>query len=66
MLFRSIHYINHIHISEIDLKPIENKSFHHDFSQKLKEIKYDKIITYEVNECEGFLPSISTFSKIYN
>jgi sugar phosphate isomerase/epimerase len=58
-------YINHIHISENKLKPIEDIKFHLKFSDKIKKLKYDKVITYEVIECDNIYSSIDEFYKIY-
>lgn len=58
-------YIEHIHVSEIDLKPIVVNDFHIQFSNKLKEMKYNKTITYEVIKTDDIFFSIDTFSKLY-
>lgn len=58
-------FINHIHISENTLKPIEDIKFHLNFSNEIKKLKYDKIITYEVIECDNIYSSIDEFYKIY-
>lgn len=58
-------YIEHIHVSEIDLKPIVINDFHIQFSNKLKEMKYNKTITYEVIKTDDIFFSIDTFSKLY-
>lgn len=57
--------IGHIHISEIKLGPIKNIEFHTKFSSQLKEMKYDKIITYEVIRCEKIMDSVKEFYEIY-
>jgi len=59
-------YIYHIHISEPKLSCIKDEFFHKQFSNKIKELGYNKIITYEVNKCEDLENSIELFSKIYN
>jgi sugar phosphate isomerase/epimerase len=59
-------HINHIHISENNLHPIKDIDFHLKFSNEVKKIKYNKIITYEVISCNNILESIELFSKIYN
>lgn len=58
-------YIQHIHVSEVGLKPIVVNDFHVQFSNKLKEMKYDKTITYEVIKTDDTFFSIDTFSKLY-
>jgi sugar phosphate isomerase/epimerase len=58
-------YIEHIHVSEQYLNPIVPSEFHQKFSSKLKELNYNKIITYEVKENPTFLSSIQDFANIY-
>ena len=58
-------YINHIHISENKLSSITNLEFHIEFSKKLKETGYDKIITYEVIKCDNLMNSVKQFYQIY-
>jgi sugar phosphate isomerase/epimerase len=58
-------YIKHIHVSEPKLIPIDNIESHKRFSQTLKELGYDNIITYEVLDSENTLNSIETFSSVY-
>ena len=65
-LHKNKKYINHIHISELGLLPLKDKTFHIKFSKTLKDINYDKIITYEVINNESTLESIKIFSDIYN
>jgi len=57
--------INHIHISEPNLTPIQNFEFHNKFSEVIKSLKYDKIITYELLKCENFDECVDVFKKIY-
>lgn len=61
----NFNYIHHIHISEPNLSCIEDTNFHINFSRKIKEIKYDKMITYEVNKCDFLKKSIELFCDIY-
>lgn len=58
-------YIYHIHISEKQLKPIVDIEFHENFSNHLKNRKYDSIITYELVECEDIKDQIELFKSIY-
>jgi sugar phosphate isomerase/epimerase len=58
-------YINHIHISEKKLSPINNQNFHLKFSNQIKELGYDKTITYEVMKCENIMDSVKNFYEIY-
>lgn len=59
-------YINHIHISEIKLVPIINSETHINFANELKNLGYDKIITYEVLKCDNIESEIKKFVEIYN
>jgi sugar phosphate isomerase/epimerase len=59
-------YINHIHISEIKLTPIITSETHINFSNELKKLGYDKIITYEVLKCDNIESEIKKFVEIYN
>jgi len=58
--------INHIHISEVNLKPISNLEFHKNFSNILKVGNYEKTITYEVNNLINIDTNINTFIELYN
>jgi sugar phosphate isomerase/epimerase len=57
--------VGHIHISEINLKPLVDLDRHKSFAQTLKKASYDKIVTYEVLSGDNVLESIKTFSEIY-
>jgi sugar phosphate isomerase/epimerase len=59
-------YINHIHISEIKLTPIINPDIHINFSNELKKLGYNQIITYEVLKCDNIESEIKKFVEIYN
>jgi sugar phosphate isomerase/epimerase len=59
-------YINHIHISEVKLTPITNDETHIKFSNELKKLGYDKIITYEILKCDNLDSELSKFVEIYN
>jgi sugar phosphate isomerase/epimerase len=54
-------YIEHIHISEINLGPLSNFTFHSDFANTLKEKEYSKVVTYESKTMDG----VDKFLKIY-
>ena len=58
-------YINHIHISEKNLSPIINSNFHLKFSNRIKELGYNKTVTYEVMKCKNIMDSVENFYKIY-
>ena len=57
--------INHIHISEPELKPITDTKFHLQFSNTIKSLNYNKIITYELLKCENLESTIEEFKFIY-
>ncbi len=44
-------YINHIHISEPYLKPIELKKVHRDLKEWIKKNKYDNYVSIEMGNC---------------
>jgi sugar phosphate isomerase/epimerase len=58
-------YIYHIHISEPGLNIIKDELFHINFSNKLKEVSYNKMVVYEVNKAINLKESIKLFSEIY-
>lgn len=58
-------YIKHIHISEIDLKPIKDLELHQKFSSLLKDYNYKHSITYEIKKCDNIYDTINDFVKIY-
>ena len=59
-------YISHIHISEVDLNPITNFSLHEKFSNTIKDMCYNGVVTYEIKKNTGVFESIEMFNKIYN
>jgi len=65
-LIKYYNYINHIHVSEVKLTPIINSETHVKFSNELKKIGYDKIITYEVLNCDNIETELKKFIEIYN
>jgi sugar phosphate isomerase/epimerase len=58
--------ISHIHVSENNLSPISNLDFHKRFSNKLKTLNYQNIITYELLPCDNLEHQIKIFTEIYN
>lgn len=68
--FRLLDYhhnmIDHIHISEYTLSALKDINFHLKFSNKLKELKYDGLIIFEIFKNENILENIKQFSNIYN
>jgi sugar phosphate isomerase/epimerase len=66
ILKKYFNYINHIHISEKNLKKLEDLNFHKQFSNTIKKLKYQEIITYEVNELLDFENELEEFIKIYS
>jgi sugar phosphate isomerase/epimerase len=59
------HLISHIHISEENLMPISNQLYHTKFSNKIKTIGYNKIITYELKKCDNLRNTLEVFASIY-
>ena len=55
-------YINHIHISEPYLKPIELKKVHRDLKEWIKKNKYDNYVSIEMGNCND----IETVKKLLN
>lgn len=53
-------YINHVHISEPGLAPIEKRSLHSQLFSVLSDIGYNKFVSIEMGKCE----SISEVKKI--
>ncbi|SOC04152.1 sugar phosphate isomerase/epimerase family protein [Pseudobutyrivibrio ruminis] len=48
----NIRFINHVHVSEPGLKPIEKRDIHKELAQLLKEKGYDKYVSIEVGKQE--------------
>lgn len=61
-----IDLIEHVHISEQKLAPLQNYQKHKLISKTLKELNYNSGITYEVASSEMTLNSIPFFSEIYS
>ncbi len=57
--------INHIHISEKQLKPFTINDLHVTFAEVIRDKKYNKTLTYEVLKHEDFINSLSDFSLNY-
>jgi sugar phosphate isomerase/epimerase len=66
ILNKYFEYINHIHISETNLQPLQNFNFHKQFSETIKNVNYKNLITYEVNQLFNFEKNIDEFIKIYS
>lgn len=60
-----IDYINHIHVSEPKLNKLRNFKFHNKFAKSLKDLKYNGIVTYELNKCDGLINTVKKFYEIY-
>lgn len=61
-----INSIEHVHISEQKLLPLQNYEKHKLISKTLKELNYSGGITYEVVNSEATLKSIPIFAEIYS
>lgn len=46
------HLVNHVHISEPGLKPIEVREFHNDLAKKLRDNNYQGFVSIEMGTCE--------------
>lgn len=66
MIEKYFNQVHHIHVSENKLLPLSNLVFHKKFSEKIKSVKYDGIITYELLPCDNLENQIKTFTEIYN
>ena len=66
MIEKYFNQVHHIHVSENKLLPLSNLVFHKKFSEKIKSLKYDGIITYELLQCDNLENQIKTFTEIYN
>lgn len=56
-------YIKHIHVAEIGLGKITNKTFHKEFANVLQDYEYT--ITHEIRDREKFKESLRLFGAIY-
>ena len=59
-------YIKHIHISEPKLVPIDNIDTHSRISKTLKDLKYNGVLTYELNKCNTFNDTVKDFYLTYH
>jgi sugar phosphate isomerase/epimerase len=59
-------YIDHIHVSEIDLGDFIESNEHIELALTLKTNKYEGLIIYESKPSKNLLKNIKSFSKIYN
>jgi len=66
MIEKYFNQVHHIHVSENKLLPLSNLIFHKEFSDKIKSLKYDGIITYELLPCDNLENQIKIFTEIYN
>lgn len=60
---RNIEFIEHIHISENGLEPINSIDFHHMFADALRSNWYEKGVTYEVKKTDDL--ALEQFVSIY-
>ncbi len=58
-------YIYHVHVSEDDLKSFIKAKEHLDFSEALKKLAYDKLVTYEVLPLKDLDSSLNDFTSVY-
>ena len=55
-------YVEHIHISEKKLMPLENFELHKNVSDALKQINYNKVITYETKSLQNTKEFVTIYS----
>lgn len=53
VLKKNIKFINHVHISEPGLKPVEKRDIHKELAQLLNENNYEKYVSIEVGKQEN-------------
>lgn len=66
VLNKNYNFIGHIHISEVNLKPIINETFHRKFFESIQSIEYKGIVTYELLNSQDLEKDIYKFTKIYS
>lgn len=69
IIYRNIKYVNHIHISEPNLKKIQRRQLHREFIKKLKDIKYDKYLSIEMKKTDDIndlIACIKYLKEIYD
>ena len=49
----NVKYINHVHISEPGLRPIEERALHGELFDRLTEEKYEKYVSIEMSKDGG-------------
>lgn len=61
-------YINHVHISEPGLKPIEKRSLHMELADLLRTVKYNGFVSIEVGKqerAEALVPMMKYVEEIF-
>ncbi len=53
LLRGKVKYINHVHISEPHLKPVEERDIHNELCKLLKDEKYEKYVSIEMGTLEN-------------
>jgi sugar phosphate isomerase/epimerase len=59
-------YIDHIHVSEINLDSFKPSNDHYELANKLKEFNYKGLVIYECKKSNTLIEDIKLFSNIYN
>jgi sugar phosphate isomerase/epimerase len=62
---KHINYVEHIHVSEPKLLPLHDFELHKKFSETLKKLNYNKVITYEVAKHNNLIDSLKNFISFY-
>jgi sugar phosphate isomerase/epimerase len=66
LLLNYTDYIDHVHISEIDLQPFILNKTHMELADTLSKINYNGLVVYEAKSYDTLFEDIKLFSNIYN
>jgi sugar phosphate isomerase/epimerase len=59
-------YIDHVHVSEINLESFKPSNHHYELSNKLKDFDYKGLVIYECKKSNTLIEDVKLFSNIYN
>jgi sugar phosphate isomerase/epimerase len=65
LLLKYVDYIDHVHISEINLQPFTENKIHMELAETLYKLNYNGLIVYEAKSFETLFEDIKLFSNIY-
>ena len=66
IFLRNKSYIEHVHVSEVNLDGFIESKQHSSLASTLKESSYDGLIIYEAKPTTNLITEIENFSKTYN